>query len=292
LASYARDQSARGGKAAVAIGETDMTCSESQASAATKHDIMSQMMKVILERGRPLVESEFLINSDDNRMYNGHLTEEKQRPRWLALGELVARGYVVTVHSYNWQWPQVGLSDLGRAVAEAEDTALYQLDSYLARLSDAVPKLDQLARDYISEAVRAFGQGLYRSATVMVGAASEILILRLIESWADAIGGIDGTKLRKSASDDSVATAFERFKASFGRNKCRIDQGTFKQDMLVVIEQVFHFIRLCRNEAGHAIRVEPPDRPLLQANLIQYHFYARRLYDVMAYLPDPGLAAP
>ena len=230
-----------------------------------------------------------LVNGVLGRVRDAALATGEMERVEEAVHELRALNYVLTD---SLGFPHIRITALGREVAEHEGPPVHDPDGYLAELLDVVPELPPEAQQYVREAIQAFVANLLRSATVMIGTASEILIQRLIEAWGDAVGGNEGAKLRKSAEADSVAAAFIKFRASFEQHKSRIDARRFKQDTLTMIEQVFHFIRLCRNDAGHAIGFEPPDRPLVQAHLVQFRYYARRLYDLIAYLNDPGLAAP
>jgi hypothetical protein len=95
--------------------------------------------------------------------------------------------------------------------------------------------------------------------------------------------------LEKAVADRPITVAFVEFKSSFERHKSNLDRP-YRQESLAFLEGVFNFIRLCRNEVGHAISPQTPARPVVQAQLALYSDYARRIYELADYLKglQPG----
>ncbi len=115
----------------------------------------------------------------------------------------------------NLGWPWMRLTEFGETVVAQGVPRPYDPEGYGADSCDAIPDLDAVVRDYISEAVAAQNRQLLRASSVMLGAASERLIMLLLTKWAGLVGGKEGERLLRDLGSRSIAVAYSRFKESF-----------------------------------------------------------------------------
>lgn len=78
-------------------------------------------------------------------------------------------------------WPWVRLTSYGKEVVK-KSVIYYDQDRYIAQLTSLVPKTDSIILQYIAEGMSCYRQNLVFAAAVMFGAASERLVLNLLDS--------------------------------------------------------------------------------------------------------------
>lgn len=87
----------------------------------------------------------------------------------------------------NQTWPFYKLTEHGRRVIQQGAPQPYDPDGFLTHFKRAVPQADPTAYSYLEEAVATFNHACPRAAAVMLGCASEKIILVLIDALDNAI---------------------------------------------------------------------------------------------------------
>jgi hypothetical protein len=82
---------------------------------------------------------------------------------------------------------QLELTKRGREWVDGQEPIPELSDEYLTALQRMVPDLDEVVREYVVEGLGSFEHDRFRSAAVMVGAASEKALYMLAEKMLDAI---------------------------------------------------------------------------------------------------------
>jgi len=141
----------------------------------------------------------------------------------------------------------------------------------LVNISQHVPSLDPMVVQLASEAVLTYQNGTCLATAFLLGAASERLILQLIDAFAftltDDARAVYHKRIQK---ERSLTKRWETFRQAWIESPLRIQAA---YDLDAEITQTFHFTRICRNEAGHLVMPPRFDCDLLRANLAYFRRY-------------------
>jgi hypothetical protein len=146
----------------------------------------------------------------------------------------------------NWRWQ---LSATGIEVANGGPWNPRDITGYLRRLRQHSPPVDTVAIKYMEEALRAFNARCYLATSVMLGVASERVVLGLAQSVVDARGD-QAKKLRDALENPrtSQATRFTELRKQLEPLRTQLPSGL--ADTLT-LDAIADLLRLTRNEAGH-----------------------------------------
>jgi len=127
----------------------------------------------------------------------------------------------------------------------------YDIGQFIERLKTRVPAVDQFVLLYLTEALQCFRAGTYLTSAVMVGVASERILLDLRSAIESALD----TKQKK---DKFAATAGKLVKRIYDEIQKRLDPimerittALKKEDISAELSGIFDLIRKTRNDAGH-----------------------------------------
>jgi hypothetical protein len=177
------------------------------------------------------------------------------------LHEMSRCGIVAPAFKENYLHPQRGnheaahgvpfqVTDYGRHVLAGDSDVVWDPTGILDGVRRRVPELDDLELSYLRESVEAFHSCLYNASLVMLGAASEILMVRIIRDTARFLqgGGDVVAKLEKT-----ISTGFGAWRKRLADSKTHL---SLDPDCLRAIDHTFEIIRRCRNEAAHPRRLD------------------------------------
>jgi len=142
--------------------------------------------------------------------------------------------------------------------------------------------LDETVELYVSESLESFLNGCYLASTIMLGGASEKLLLILIDTFSNFIE--DDKKredFKKRTKTFIVKVKYNEFLKEFKQIKKDIPKE-LTRDMDIWFEGIFNFIRNIRNEVGHPTGRRIP-RQLVYANLQLFPEYAENVYNLIKY---------
>jgi hypothetical protein len=167
-----------------------------------------------------------------------------------------------------------------------EESGQYQPDDpdgYIQLLEERCADLDPLVKDYLQEAVLSYRAQCYLAATVMLGCASE----QVIVSLGDAFILVNENQINQRFTD-SFRSQRTKFSAKLAGLRDQLlprkhelpaqVQGKFEQALQTMAE----FIRLTRNEAGHPTGVAMSEDQV-RINLTTAGFYFELIEEMRAH---------
>ena len=214
----------------------------------------------------------------DNRFGESGVPQQAQQPLrmrreaiWEDLWGLLGAGLIYLDPEGqdvgNWRWK---LTSTGRQVAAGGPWDPGDPSGYVRRLREQVPDIDELAVRYLEEALRAFNARCYLASSVLLGVASEQVVLRLAGAFV-ASGGPGAEKLRPVIEDPrrTYATKFREL-----RKRLEPERGTLPDELgdALTLDAVADLLRVTRNAAGH-----PSDR-VVGEDTARIHLQMAALY--------------
>jgi len=209
-----------------------------------------------------------------------------------ALWECVVKGVVVPGmdrHNQNWPWYRV--TERGQRIIDSGSPQPYDRDGFVAHFRKTVPSADPIVDGYFIESVEAFNAGCHRASAVMLGVASEQLVLVLIESFTAAM--TDGGK--KSKFEKELERAWQinvRYRALKERLDLMVDAKKLPAEYAEAVGNelggVFEMLRRYRNTSGHPNLPGSVEADTVFLNLRTFIEYARRVLDLAGYFRGNG----
>jgi hypothetical protein len=192
----------------------------------------------------------------------------------------------------NDEYPFYRLTEHGKDAVknEASRPQPYDPDGFMKAFKRLVPNADLVVLDYLEEAVQAFNHACYKSAAVMLGAASEMLTILLCDKFEQKI--TDTGEQKKFAKDCEGISILKKFAALQDRLERMVkakkfkDQNDLREAIGYELPSVSNIIRRSRNEAGHPAipKQTEPDDVLAVLRLFPRH--ARNVYDLLNYFEN------
>lgn len=177
----------------------------------------------------------------------------------------------------NWRWKLStdGLDAAGGGAWEPRD-----LEGFLSRLRRDAPGLDELARQYVREALRAFNARCYLACSVMLGVASEQAFRGLAEAFVAAGDGPESKLARLLLNPRSTyAARFEEF-----RKRLEPLRSALPHDLadVLTLDAVAELLRVTRNSVGHPTGAVV-DEDTARVHLQMAGLYLRKMTDLRDY---------
>lgn len=196
------------------------------------------------------------------------------------LFELLHQGILIQAkNSNNAGWPWLGLTARGKQYLEDSDPDAHDPDGYLASLDEDEP-LDDVERRYLAQAAAAFRADLPDAAAVMLGAASEHLLLRLAEAIVNTDAG--ATKIAKAINGPALPLL--RAVNSYLDGKRSDLPRELREQLDTTFAGVASVIRTSRNDGGHPA-LPSVDRETVYVLLRMFATYRRWVIGVIGALP-------
>jgi hypothetical protein len=227
---------------------------------------------VLAERGLPVDGShgQFVLRGIDERRFREIL--------W----QLINQGVLVQgLNSNNAQWPWLSLSEWGEEFVRDGGADVYDPDGYLRDLDHDHP-LDDIERRYLAQASAAFRADLSDAAAVMVGAASEHLLILLADAIVENEKTSAASKVAKTRDSSALKLLHEvrKYLEPRRQNLDRRLAESFETTFLGVANA----IRTSRNDAGHPA-LGHVDRDQAFVLLRLFPLYRRWVYVLIDALP-------
>ena len=193
-------------------------------------------------------------------------------------------GRVLTIESKgNFGWDHLRVTDFGAEVVREQRWSPYDPDGYLKELASQAPGATRLCGLYVEEALRCFRGGSYLATAVMLGAASEGVVLNLFKSLLDAMKANRGMPEVSGYESNlnrahSVFEKHKEFKKYFEPIRVRLP-GNLNDDLDLQLDGVFNLIRYYRNSSGHPTGTQV-ERMAAYTSLVLFVPYCKRVEDV------------
>ena len=251
-------------------------------------NLKAQIAKLAAERGHPVRRPEVLHHDPDAAV----LTElDRERIREM-FWELVVHGVVIPgMNDNNPAWPWFRVTEHGRRILGESDATPHDPLGYVARLQQDAPGIDDTVLFYVNESVQCFVRATYTASAVMIGVASERLMLLL----RDAISASMATdSVRRGKFDEAtgavgkrrahISTVQERMMEYITSSASKLPPAV-ADSLDLALRSIFDAIRITRNESGHptGTRIH---RDVAHANLQVFPFYCGRVYRLIDWCGD------
>jgi len=209
----------------------------------------------------------------------GTLVEQDVLTQW---HDLMRTGYFAWgLNMSNPNPPFFHFTDRGNKALERLSRDPGNPSGYLRHLK-SVATLNPIADSYLLEGLSCFEAGLYKASAVMIGAASESLVLELRDATSGKLGQL-GVPEPKGLTDwrvkvllDALHTFLENKKSAFPRAL----REEFESYFLAFAQQ----IRSSRNDAGHPSSVDPVTEESVHASFLIFPELARLSNDLGAWV--------
>ena len=174
----------------------------------------------------------------------------------------------------NYETPWMTLTTYGRSALETDEAPpAYDPDAYIDHVRATVSTVPEVALFYLGEAVGTFNLGRNLAAAVMLGVAAEAILVRLIGAFAQSSDARNGDELGRSLDREAISRTYDKFRRQFDAATVPPD---LQRDLDVYLGNVFNFIRMTRNEAGHPTGLAV-ERSVLESQLRAFEGFAKRL---------------
>ena len=168
---------------------------------------------------------------------------------------LIIQGIVVPGSSnegtYQSNLPWIQVTEWGGICLQKGEFLPYDTGSFLSRLKAQIPHLDQIVELYLKEALNSFRAGNYLSAAVMVGVASERILIVLRDVILNSVKEDDRRKKFKESTENQTAKRIHD-EIEKKLDPIREQLPLELQDSIgTEVGGIFQEIRRTRNDAGH-----------------------------------------
>lgn len=150
--------------------------------------------------------------------------------------------------------------------------------------------LDDVSRSYLEEAVKTFNSSCYKAAAVMVGGATEALLLQLRDKIVTHLTSA-GTSIPAGMNDWRVKTIRDAITSYLdGRRDSmpRTLRDSYNAYWTAFAEQ----IRQVRNEAGHPTSVDPVTDDSVHGSLLIFPELAKLIGELESWIVSVGRNGP
>ena len=179
---------------------------------------------------------------------------------------------------------KLSLTAKGRAAVSDEDINPDNPAGYIRYLCEEIPDLQETVKVYVHEALYAYNNDLCRASSVMLGVASEAVVLEVAVTLGRALQGREAQQYLQviEARRPSYIAKFEAFRKKLESKKIWFpDELTDSLDL--TMNSVGELLRIYRNRAGHPTG-DAVDRRDCFTHLHMFVLYAKRLYAIKSCL--------
>lgn len=163
------------------------------------------------------------------------------------------------------------------------ETLPFEIESFPQTLMESIPNIDPIVIGYFSEAITCYKARAYLATAFLVGAASEKAVWIMIDSYINAIIDDSNQKsIRLRVANKFISRAYDEFMISFKACKTK-PKDPVLTDWEVMVEAMFQFFRVTRNDVGHPAIVPIADPGSLLANMGQFCRYIKTIYRLIDY---------
>ncbi len=171
---------------------------------------------------------------------------------------------------------------------ERAKEAMHNLDrdplhgGYIDYLDEHVPQLNPISRAYMEEAQRTFRARCFRAAAVLIGAASECLIVDLARAMLDHDESQTNSE-RRDLDTDKVSRKIDGITKVLSRRKPDMPdelQHSYSASWHGIVER----IRVARNKAGHPEKIETGEFGNVYTSFILFQDYAPLTYELIEWI--------
>lgn len=243
-----------------------------------QNDMRETLLQVIHEQSpkNPIDSSLFTnsVLSETSKRLDLHKSGKDQEQALLTLfHDLFRTGYLAWGNDLNNpDPPRFHITDRGRSLLSNLSRDPGNPDGYKTYLK-AKSKLNPITESYIEEAIQCYIFDSYKAAAVMVGAASESLILELRDTLVDSFIN-SGITPDEKLNHWMIKTVHTKIYALLINEKGKLPNKLY-EEFEANWPAFLHQIRSSRNDAGHPLSINPITRELIYGSLLIFPELAR-----------------
>ena len=178
--------------------------------------------------------------------------------------------------------PFVHMTDSGRASLAHISRDPTNPDGYLAHLS-AQHLTDAIALSYIHEAVLTYNSACHKASAVMVGCATERLVLLVRDELVAGLGRT-GKAVPKGLEDWRYKTVRDAISTELDTQMHDMRPPRLKEAYTAFWMPLTEQPRLYRNDAGHPKTIDPVSPETVHANLLIFPELAKLVAELLSWL--------
>jgi len=179
--------------------------------------------------------------------------------------------------------PFCHLTDQGRRTLKNLSRDPANPDGYFENLSK-LGTINPVTESYLREGLKTYNSDCFKAAAVMIGVATESLILELRDELVKKIKSIGRTP-SKDLEDWRIKKILGGFKAEIDSHKNDMSRQLFE-----AVESYWpaytYQIRTTRNEAGHPVNIEPVTSETVHASLLVFPELAKLAINLKSWITN------
>jgi hypothetical protein len=213
------------------------------------------------------------------------LNDEEKSLVMEVVWSLIIQGILIPgLNDSNQGWPFLRLTEYGRRCVEEDRILPHDPDGFLRDFHREVGHADPTIVEYLTESLQCYIHGLYRSAAVMLGGASEQAVLLLIESYTESVADSNAKRAFQvsTGKTQSIYRKYELFEQRFSGLKQQMPRE-LTDNVDSQLRGVFDLIRASRNDAGHPAMVTPVNRDAVYSHLRLFTPYCKKINGLIAW---------
>ena len=199
------------------------------------------------------------------------------------LWQFLVQGILVFgMDSLNANWPWYSVTEYGEGVLSSQGAQPYDPEGFMSEFVAVNPNADETVREYLAEAISTFNIGCFRAAALMLGCASEQLVLLLYETFESALGDEAKRARFRKASGWQISSKFKRLHdCLMGMLEKKRLPKALQDAVRTYLPIGFDLVRRCRNSAGHPEIPGQIRRETVFLNLRAFPEYAKQVLALM-----------
>lgn len=242
------------------------------------------LLEVIAEQSpkSPIDSSLFtqsVLSETSDRLELFKSSKDSQQALLTLLHDLFRTGYLAWGNDINNpDPPRFHITIKGRKLLENISRDPGNPDGYMNYLINNF-HLSEISLSYIDEAIQCYINGLYKSAAVMTGAATESLILEIRDSLKDYL--FKNTNVENKKLDNWMITKVHKeILEIFLKLKDKLPNELY-ENLLAHWPAFIYQIKKSRNEAGHPTSISPNSVETVYASLLIFPELAKLQKDLL-----------
>lgn len=205
---------------------------------------------------------------------------ETQHVLLVAVNDLFRNGVLMWGRPEQFDTAYCTLTAHGKETFKHWDRDPANRDAYVQQIGDRLK--NAVALSYVTEAVDAYNAGLVKAAAVMLGAASEAIVLQIRDVLREQLTNASRTVPNKLASD-KAKPIIEGIYEELSKHKAKIPK--VDETMQAYWVALTNLIRMARNDAGHPATIEPVTRQAVHAALLLFPQLVQLANDIQREAP-------
>lgn len=128
--------------------------------------------------------------------------------------------------------------------------------------------LNEISEAYLIEAIACYGNGLFKAAAVMLGAASESSILQIRDSLVRRFQECS-QEVPRELNDWKIKVVFDAISRCLEVERRHLNRE-IRDALAATFPSFFHLIRVARNDAGHPTSIDPVTEESVLASFLMF----------------------